>query len=423
MLYKIALAIFLCFTVVRNYSQPNLDYYLKVGNENSPVLNDYKNQEKNLLLENEMNQARNSAFNVYLSADYLFAPYLNNKGKLISANPAPDAIGYDVGVTNGGLYSAQINVEKNLFNSGVIKALEKQNKAASEQNKYELELARHGLQKQITDLYLTAYKSGMDYELSKEICANLTSQLKILSNLVEKGFSSAQDYLLLKIELKNQEISRDESFQQYKNDLSQLRAQCGINETTEVRLEKPELEISGAIGISGFNRKFEFDSVAISANRSVFESQYLPQIKVFMNAGLNAVELDGIQRKFGFSAGLNFSLPLFDGNQESINSQQSKILLETVNSYKNFTSINLASIKQNSLKMIRQIEKNLTVIGEQIQDYKKLMEISGNNVKKGQTSMLDYLTMLKNYIDLRRTKLENETKYEMEINNYNYWNW
>ena len=58
-----------------------------------------------------------------ITGDYLFAPYFNNNGNLITTNPDPNAIGYDVGITNGGLYSALINVDKNIFNGHLLNAL------------------------------------------------------------------------------------------------------------------------------------------------------------------------------------------------------------------------------------------------------------------------------------------------------------
>ena len=36
--------------------------------------------------------------------------------------------------------------------------------------------------------------------------------------------------------------------------------------------------------------------------------------------------------------------------------------------------------------------------------------------------MIEYLNILRNFLELKRTKIETETNLQMEINNYNYWN-
>jgi hypothetical protein len=35
--------------------------------------------------------------------------------------------------------------------------------------------------------------------------------------------------------------------------------------------------------------------------------------------------------------------------------------------------------------------------------------------------MIDYLSILRNFIDLRKNKIEKEIALQTEINNYNYW--
>lgn len=63
-------------------------------------------------LQRDLDYAQTSGFQMYLSANYLFVPYFNNSGGIITSNPDQNAIGYDIGLTNGGLYSAQFNIEK-----------------------------------------------------------------------------------------------------------------------------------------------------------------------------------------------------------------------------------------------------------------------------------------------------------------------
>ena len=186
-----------------------------------------------------------------------------------------------------------------------------------------------------------------------------------------------------------------------------------------------QVELSLSVPKSRFDlfKKFELDSLAAINQQSLFETKYLPQLKLFANTGLNAVEIDGIQRKIGMSAGLNFSLPIFDGGQKSLTRQQNLIAQQTISEYRKYSQLNLEMQLNNTLSRIKAAKKNIDDLNSQIIEYQKLMSISKDGLQKGDISMIEYLTLLKNFIDLRKNKIEKETNHQMEINNYNYWNW
>lgn len=373
-------------------------------------------------LDKSLTQAQYSLPQISLTSNYLFAPYFNNNGKIVSANPDPNAIGYDAGITNGGLYSAQINVEKNIFNGGLKNALEKQIAIQQEQYKYNYELEQRNLQKQITEQYLSAYKSLMLYNLSKEILQNVETQLKLTGELVEKGYAKSQNYLLLKIELQSQQIALKENFQRYKNDLLQLNSLCGIRDTQTVFIDSVRIKKKDLKTNFSFLEKFKLDSLATANRQELFETKYQPQVKLFFNTGLNAVGLNGIQRKFGLSAGIDFQLPIFDGGQKDITRQQNEISISSIKNYKQYASANIDNQKQSAVSNIQLIKNNLEDIGAQLNDYKGLINLSNRQLNTGDISMIEYLTLLKNFIELRKTSIEKETALQLEINNYNYWN-
>jgi outer membrane protein TolC len=403
------------------FPQNNLSYYLSKGLENSPSLKEIQNSEMSNKLQSELNYSQTSAPQVYLSANYLFAPYFNNNGKILSTNPDPKAIGYDVGITNGGLYSAQINIEKNIFNGGLTNALDNQIGIQQKQLRYNYDLEKKNLKKQITDQYLTAYKSMLLFSLSKEVLQNVEDQLKITSDLVEKGFAKSQSYLLLKIELQTQQIALGENLQQYKADLLQLNSICGIKDTQTVFIDSVQVNMINTNKNFDFLEKFSLDSLAVITQQNLFETKYQPQVKLFFNTGLNAVELDGIQRKFGLSAGVDFQLPIIDGGQKDLTRQQNIILISSISSYKNYASANIDNQIKNSITNINLIKNNLNKINDQLNDYSQLIKISDKQLNSGNISMIDYLSILRNFIDLRKNKIEKEIALQAEINNYNYW--
>jgi len=402
-------------------AQSNLEYYLNKAYENSPILKELNNLQFINKLQSELNYAQNSAIQTYLSADYLFAPYFNNNGKIVSSNPDSKAIGYDAGITNGGLYSALINVEKNIFNDGLTSSLKRQIDIQQKQNKFNYQLEQRSLKRTITEQYLNAYQSLMNFNLTKEVLKNIEAQLKLTGELVEKGYAKSQNYLLLKIELQAQQISLNENLQQYENDLLQLNSLCGIKDTQTVFIDSVQIQMDDVTNKFNFLEKYKLDSLAAANQQELFETKYQPQVKLFFNTGLNAVDIEGIQRKFGLSAGINFQLPVFDGGQKSITRQQNEIAMNTINNYKHFAAINIQNQKQSLLSNIKVIEDNLKNLSDQLKDYNDLIVLSNKQLRTGDISMIDYLTTLRNFIELRKAKIGKEISLQKEINSYNYW--
>lgn len=413
---------FVLTSSVNIIAQNNLEFYLNKAYKNSPILNEIKNLESANKLQGELYYSQTSAIQTYISADYLFAPYFNNNGKILSANPGPKAIGYDAGITNGGLYSAQINFEKNIFNGGLTSALKREIDIRQEQNKFNYMLEHRNLNKQVTNQYLNAYKSLMLFELSKEFVKNLEDQLKFTGELIAKGYAKSQNYLLLKIELQSQQINLEENFQQYKNDLQKLNSLCGIKDTQTVFLQPVNIQIKEPAEKFNFLEKYRLDSLAEASQQELFETKYQPLVKLFLNTGLNAIELEGVIRKFGLSAGISFQFPVFDGGQKSIKRQQNEIAMNTINNYKRFAAISIENQKQNLLARIKVLQNNMEILSDQIKRYNELISLSNNQIKAGTISMIDYLTILRNFIDLRKSIIEKEISLQIEINNYNYWN-
>lgn len=405
------------------FAQQGLDYFLSKAADNSPALREYRNLQAANQIQKKLIGAQNSAFQLSLSSDYLFAPYFNNNGNLVSTNPSPDAIGYDIGVTNGGLYSAQINLERNVFNSRTLNAFNKQIQIQDETYQYDYNLERQNLERQITDQYLNAYQFLLLSRLSGEMVDNLRQQLRLSEELVEQGFASSQDYLLLKIEVQSQTIARNDTRQQYRSSLYQLYALCGIEDTTMVEIEDAGLTAGEVNQQSGFLKQYELDSLAAVNQQEIFETKYWPQVKLFANTGLNAVELNNIEHKFGMSAGLSITVPILDGGQKSLIRQQNHIARNTIRFYRQYAGRNIDMQRKNLQARIRSLEQSIRDLEEQINNYRKLLDISAGQLRQGNISMIDYLTLLRNFIDLRKNNIDMTISYQMEINNYNYWSW
>jgi outer membrane protein TolC len=406
-----------------SFAQYSLDHFLGQAEEHSPALNEYRNLREINRVRGKVDRAQNSAFQVSLTGNYLFTPYFNNHGKLVTTDPSPEAIGYDIAVFNGGLYSAQLNVEHNLFNGRLMGALDDQIRTREENYKYSLALERHNLEREVTEQYLAALGTSRMIQLSRDVAANLEEQLRLTGEMMEKGYVATSDYVLLQIEAKKQDVDLRNTRQQYKSDLLQLYAVCGMEDTAIVDIEPVALSPAAAKETSNFTEKYVLDSLAVAAEQTLFEAKYQPQLRLFVNTGLNAVELQDIERKFGLGAGVDLLLPLFDGRQRTLTREQNRIAQRTISEYRRFSETNIALQRRNVISQLESLQEDIESLAGQIQDYRRLLETSAKQLQQGNMSMIDYLTVLRGFTDLRRNQIETELNYQLAVSNYNYWNW
>jgi hypothetical protein len=103
MLRRIFLTFFFSGLTLISYNQPrNLEFYLNKGIQNSPLLNDYKNQ-------------ISSAVEDGLLIGAAKKPLIEAKSQLLYS-PSYHNFGYDELITNGGNYTAVVGVTQNIFN-------------------------------------------------------------------------------------------------------------------------------------------------------------------------------------------------------------------------------------------------------------------------------------------------------------------
>jgi outer membrane protein TolC len=403
-------------------AQNDLQYYLYSAFRNNPTLKESQNNISVKKLDKSLTEAQYILPQVNLTANYLFTPYFNND-KIVTANPGPNAVGYDPSITNGGLYSAQVNMTKNIFNGGVVDVYNNEADLLIKGNEFNFDLTKHNLEKDVTDQYINCWQAQQLYILSTSTADTLRQQLNITQNLMMKGLVKQSDYLLLKVEFENQQLAALQALASLKSSIYQLNVLAGIQDTSIITLENVKLNKTLISGPSKFFNQYENDSLLILNQQNVFETKYYPQLNLFFNAGLNAVELNDIQRKFGLSAGFNFSLPIYDGSQKSITRQQSQINLSSIVSNKKNQEILIKNKIKESSSQVEYNISSLQSISSQLEDYNKIIVLMNSELMHGQLSMVDYITVIKNYLDLKKNEITSSAAYQQAVNQFNYWNW
>jgi outer membrane protein TolC len=404
-------------------SQNTLEYYLVAAEQHNPTLQEHNNLILKSQLDKQLAEAQFAKPQIAVTANYMFTPYFNNGGQIISSNPDEKAIGYEPGLTNGGLYSALLNVSQPLLTNVFVSAYNEQAALNIRNAEFSKKTLLHGLHKDVTDAYLAVCQDQLLYQLSRAIADTVMVQVHYLEELMKRGYAKKSDLLLLKIEADNQSLAAELAKADLGRDRNALNSLCGIHDTVTEEFSMPKLTANEYSGNSNFLSRYELDSASLQTQQRVFETRYAPQLSAFFNTGLNATSLDGIQRKFGLSAGLNFSLPIYDGDQQRVNREQTDILLKTVRGYRETQLLQLDNSRKAAAERIETSRRNLEHISVQITAYEQVLSYAQEEVRAGQRSYIDYVSVIRTYLELRKNEIAARIGYQAAINQLNYWNW
>ena len=407
--------------------KPSLNSFIENAKQNAPALHENDNLLQIGAVQNEIIRAQNKALKVDATSEVLFAPYFNSDGKFIDVTtmPSPNAFGYDVGITNGGLYSAQINVTQNLLNKAIVDNLLFQNKINNQGLELVAEDIERNLIKNITDTYVMAYQLQLQADFTKDILKDLRKRLEVLELLVKHGILQESDYLLLQLDIESKELEHEQIEINFQVVINQLFTLSGSNARILDSLEKPNLKLKDTFtgGKRYYQRKFINDSLRVLADQRVFENNYKPQLSAYGNTGINAVEIRNIAHRIGLSAGLRLTIPIYDGKKRFYNAQQSKLKEENLKFYRDNAAVQLKNRLEAINGQMTALQKNQEHLKKQIKNQENVLEIYKGKLVQGQVSIVDYLSVVQNYKQNIYTQMQMQTNMWLLQSQYNFINW
>ncbi len=386
----------------------NLDYYIKAGLNNSPLLKDYNNQLLSASYDSLLARAGLSTL-VSLNSQAMYAPTYKD-------------FGYDSAITNGGNYSALINITQPLLNRKLRNGQYQTIIIANQALHTTARISEIDLKKNITAQYLTAFADYNQLQFNQTVLQLLKNEQTTLKQLVEHGIYLQTDYLNLSVTISAQEITHKQTFIQYKNDLSQLNFLSGIIDTSTVSLEDPNLSIQNTFDLDNAPQMLQFriDSLKNANARLLIDLNYRPKLNAFGDAGFNAVNPKNIPHNWGTSIGLNFTMPIYDGRQRRYHYNKFAISENTRINYKEFYT---AQYKQQILQLKEQLkltDELIVNIKSQIADQEKLIELYKVEIEKGLVRFIDFLTIVNNYLAVKNSLTQSEINRLQIINQMNY---
>jgi outer membrane protein TolC len=388
---KSLITLLLSLSTIVAYNQTrNLDFYLKEGVQNSPLLNDLKNQVRSAVADSLLIRATKKPL-LEAKSFLQYSPYYHN-------------FGYDEVITDGGNYMAVMGVSQNIFNrrelDNKFKSAELQKQLAKNSSKVSV----NELKKAIIDQYLAAYSDFSDLKFNRAFLELFYRENEIVLGFVKSGVGSQTDYLTLLIETQSQEIVVNQLHTQFIKNLNLLNQLCGIDDSASYELIEPELKIIGLPDITKAPSyiQYKIDSIRIQNEKLAIDIRYKPKISWFADAGFLSSTPWNFYQHFGYSAGVSLNVPIYDGKQREIEKQK----LEFDESSRKMYETNY---RNNYFLQIQQLSDELKALNEmsvkmedQIRNSDQLVKALKGQLEAGNIQMTEYINAVKNFKTISR---------------------
>lgn len=393
----------------KTFSQEkDLFYFIDKARINSPLLADYQNQIKISTLDSLLNRA---SYKTQVAAN-------------LNANYAPviNGYGYDTALSNGQAVSALVGFNQRILGKGQINSQAESFKLIKDALIINKKVAVKDLDKNIISQYITAYGTEKQMVFNDKITTLLKEEESILKKLTKSSIYKQTDYLIFNATIKQQELKALQLKQQYQNDLALLNYLTGERDTTLVKLKAPNLTIKSDTEQGNiFLKQYETDSLKIKNADKLIDNNYKPSVALLGDAGYNSSFIYQGYKNFGFSVGVGVNVPIYDGNQRSLQHQKNSMALATNESYtQNFKrqyqqQLLLLNQKFNqSIASNKMLESQLVVAEALIEANKKLL-------LSGDAQITEYIIALSNLISIQDAIAQNSVNNLQTINEINYW--
>ena len=391
MFKRVFLTFFLTGLTLIAYNQSrNLDFYTSTGIQNSPLLNDYRNQISSSISDSLLVRAAKKPL-IEAKSQLLYSPFYKN-------------FGYDDVITDGGNYSGVVGVSQNIFNKKELinkyKAVDIQKSVLNNSSRITIT----ELKKAITSQYLTAFLSYTDFLFNKSFLELMEKENEIIKQFVKNGIAKQTDYLSLIVETQSQEILISQLKNQYKKDLSLLNQLCGLNDSIWYELSDPEFVIKGTAEItrSPAYIQYKIDSIRIENEKTAIDIRYKPKVSWFADAGFLTSNPWNFYKHFGYSAGLSLSVPLYDGKQRGIEKQKLEFNESSRQVYQTTYYKQYYQQIQQFNEELRNLKDMSVRFNEQLKTSDQLLKALKDQLESGIIQITEYINALKNFKTINR---------------------
>jgi outer membrane protein TolC len=408
---KLFFRIIFLFASIQSYGQQpyNLDYFLSHAKNSSPLLADLRNQASAAQVDSQLLHASRKIQVNGISNDFYAPSYAG--------------WGYDYAITNGAQVSAVVQASKSVVSAGNLASQYEALHLQKESLSNNAQLAEKDLKKTITTQYVTVYSDFQTLQFNREILELFQNEEVILKKLTQANIYKQSDYLTFYVSLQQQQLAVRQSDIQFRNDCATLNYLSGIVDTALIVLSAPDLQLGilPDIYTSSFYRQYTLDSLTLVNQQKTIDYSYKPKLNVYADAGYNSSLSFDPYKNFGASAGLNFSVPIYDGKQRRLKSLKIDIAERTRQQYKDFF---LRQYNQQVAQLVQQLRSTESLIEDidgQIRYSGTLVNVNKKLLETGEVRITDLILTINTFLNARHLLNQNYTNRMQIINQINYW--
>ena len=396
------------FTIARA-QEHNLDYYFQHAKNASPLLADYRNQIQAASVDSQLLQAT-QRIQVNGISTNSYAPVISGYG-------------YDNAITNGAQVSAYVQASKNIITSANLATQYETIRLMKSAVGNTAQLAEKDIRKTITNQYVTVYGDFQALQFDREILSLFRNEDSLLKRLTQSGVYKQTDYLTFYVSLQQQQLLVKQSEIQFRNDCATLNYMSGLVDTSFVSLAAPDLQarLFPDIVNTPYYRQFIIDSLNLANQQKTILYSYKPKINIYADAGYNSSLQYEPYKNFGLSAGLNLSIPIYDGNQRRMKYQKINIAEDTRQHYKDYF---LRQYNQQIAQLTQQLQSTESLISDingQIRYSGTLIEVNRKLLETGEVRITDLILTINTFLNARNLLNQNYVNRMQIINQINYW--
>ena len=409
---KKILTIFLSFLVsLFSLAQnKNLDYFINQSLENDPRLTDIRNLVLSNKIDSELINAANKV-QVAGNGNAYYAPVIGGYG-------------YDEVITNGQQLSALVAVNKQINNKKNLnlqyKSLQLQNDSLTNSSA----ITKQDIKKAIIIQYIATYGDQLQLEFNDQLIDLLSKEEGLLKTLTQNNVYKQSDYLSFLVTLQQQQLAKNQLLVQYKNDYASLNYLAGIIDTTTERLSEPAIHVVQNFHTQElpFFLNYKIDSLRIENERLIAKVQYLPKVNLFADAGYQSSLILTPYKNFGYSFGINLTVPIYDGHQKQLQFSKLDIQQRTLQKKQEFFDTQYRQQLQQLYQQLNNIESLNTNINKQIEYLETLLKVDAKLLETGDIRITDLILALNNYTTAKNLVVQNQIARYQVIQQINYWN-
>ncbi|RZJ24909.1 MAG: TolC family protein, partial [Flavobacterium sp.] len=335
--------------------------------------------------------------------------------------PVINGYGYDTALSNGQSVSALISYNQKIFGNGRKAAQSESFRLIRESLSLNRKVAVKDLDKAVTSQYITAWGTSSQISYNEKTLELLRNEESILKKLTQNAVYKQTDYLIFDVTLKQLQLTILQLKQQYLNDLSMLNYLSGEVDNGAVSLKAPEVSVKAEKSKNVFLRQFETDSLKLRNSNAILNNTYKPSLSLLADAGYSSSFVYQAYKNFGTSAGIALTIPIYDGNQKSLQRQKNDAAMETVKSYRR----NFDRQYRQQLLMLNQkltaADETRGLLKDQLDISRALIEADKKLLVSGDVQITEYLLAISNLIAIQNQAAQVEIDKLQTINELNYW--